>query len=435
MNVFFITIAIFLSLLILLAMGLPVAFSLIGISVLFMLIFFGPDSLYLIATSTFSQMRMEIIIAIPLFIFMSTVLQVSGIGEGLYEAMYKWIGRLRGGLAIGTVVACTIIAAITGLGGTGVILMGLLALPEMLKRNYSKSISLGSIVAGGALGPLIPPSAIMVLLGAYGNLSIGKLFTAGIIPGVIMSILFIIYIVIRANLNPEIAPAVPDEFRVTWKEKLLVLLKLILPIILIIVVLGSLYSGMCTPTEAAGLGAFGAIVCTAIHRRLNWKNLKEALTSSFTITVMVIWLLIGGSCYATFLGYAGVRDFVATALLKLPMGNMGIVLFMIVIAILLGMFIDSGAIVVICIPIFMPTIILMGIDPIWFGIIFTIALIIGYVSPPFGMNLFYMKGIAPPNITMGDIYRSVLPFCLIMLITLGLCILFPSVPMLLVNKM
>jgi len=435
MHVGLITIAVFIGLLILLGTGLPVAFSLMGISVLFMLIFFGPEPLCLIATSAFSQMRMEIIIAIPLFVFMSIVLQVSGIGEGLYDAMYKWMGRVRGGLAIGTIIASTLIAAMTGLGGTGVIIMGLLALPEMLKRNYNKQLSLGTIVAGGALGPLIPPSAIMVLLGAYSNLSIGKMFIGGIVPGLIMSVIFIIYIAVKAYLNPQIAPALEVELRVTWKEKFLCLRHLILPIVLIIVVLGSLYSGMCTPTEAAGFGAFGALVCTAIHRRLNWDTLKQALSSSLSITVMAIWLLIGGSCYATFLGYAGVRDFIASALLGLPIGNMGIVVLMMVIALVLGMFIDSGAIVVICIPIFMPVIKMMGIDPLWFGINFTIALIVGYISPPFGMNLFYMKGIAPEGITMVDIYRGAVPFCLMMVIVLVICMIFPSITMWLPNKM
>jgi tripartite ATP-independent transporter DctM subunit len=435
MHVGFITIAVFIGLLILLGTGLPVAFSLMGISVLFMLFFFGPEPLYLIATSAFSQMRMEIIIAIPLFVFMSTVLQVSGIGEGLYDAMYKWMGRVRGGLAIGTIIACTLIAAMTGLGGTGVIIMGLLALPEMLKRNYNKQLSLGTIVAGGALGPLIPPSAILVLLGAYSNLSIGKLFIGGIVPGVIMSVIFIIYVAVKAYLNPQIAPALGVELRITWKEKFLCLRHLILPIILIIVVLGSLYSGMCTPTEAAGFGAFGALVCTAIHRRLNWDTLKQALFSSLNITVMVIWLLIGGSCYATFLGYAGVRDFIASALVALPIGNMGIVVLMMVIALVLGMFIDSGAIVVICIPIFMPAIKMMGIDPLWFGINFIIALIVGFISPPFGMNLFYMKGIAPEGITMMDIYRGSVPFCVMMVIALVICMIFPSITMWLPNRM
>lgn len=429
MPIEYITILVCLAVVVLLALGLPIAFCLMGSAVMFTLIFLKPQALYLVVTAVFGQMRSEILVAIPLFIFMSTILEASGVGEGLYDAMYKWIGRLKGGLSIGTVLICTMIAAITGLGGTGVILMGLLALPEMRKRNYSKSMSLGPIVSGGALGPLIPPSALMILLGAYAQLSVGKLFMAGLFPGIIMSALFCLYIGIMAYLRPQTAPALPEELRATWGERLSSLRYIILPIILIIVVLGSIYTGMCTPTEAAGFGAFGALICAAINRRLNWGNLKKAVISCFGISVMVIWLIFGGWVFAAFLGTAGVRDFVAGMLIALPIGSFGVMLVMLAVALIMGMFLDGGAIVVICIPIFMPAIRAMGIDPLWFGLLFIVALIAGYITPPFGFNIFYLKGITPPDITMGDIYRSALPYIILMIITLIVCIAFPPLSM------
>lgn len=435
MSVEFITLLVLLSLFIALFLGLPVAFSLMGVSLLFSLIFLGPETMYIAFSATFGQMIKEIYIAVPLFVFMATVLEFSGIGSDLYDAMYKWMGSLRGGLAIGTVLMCTLIAAMTGLGGTGVIIAGLLGLPEMRKRNYDKSIAVGCIPPGGALGPLIPPSVLMIIVGGMAGVSIGKLFMGGVFPGILIAALFSLYIGLRCFFRPSLAPAATSEERITWKEKLISLRGVILPILLIIAVLGGIYSGACTPSEAAGVGAFGALVCAAIHRQLKWSNLKEALFSSLRINGMVLWLLIGGAMYSAFLSASGVGHFISDVLTGLPVAPFIILGILLFISLVLGMFIDGAAITMICIPIFVPIITHLGFDLLWFCLLFVISLIVGYISPPFGMNLFYMKGIAPEDVTMGDIYRSVLPYTGLMVIGLALCLLFPTIPLWLPSMM
>lgn len=425
MSITAIVILVMVSLIVGLLTGLPVAFCVFGIALLFTLIFLGPAALVMAFNSVFNVTTTDIFIAIPLFILMATVLQFSGIASALYALMYKWFAGLRGGLAIGTTFICTIIAAMTGLGGTGTVTMGMIAYPEMEKRGYSKSIMLGCIPTGGALGPLIPPSIIMIIIGGFASVSIGKMFIGGIIPGLFMAGLFMLYIGIRCGLRPELGPAIAIEERSTWGEKFSALRGLILPLMLIVVVLGSIYTGIATPTEAAGVGAFGALICAIINRQLNWENLKSALFTATRVTCMCFWLVIGGTAFSIFLGWTGGRHFIAEILTGLPLAPIGIIIVMQLIGLFLGMFMDAAAISVICVPMFMPVVLELGFDPLWFTLVLTINMIIGYITPPFGFNLFYLKGVVPPDVSMMDIYRAVIPFVGLMLIVLVVSVIFP----------
>jgi len=418
-----------------LATGIPIAFVLFGMPALLILILFEPQQLVTLYLSFWKIATTDIFIAAPLFILMAAVLETSGIARALFDMMYKWFAGFRGGLAIGTVVICTLIAATTGIGATGVVMMGMLAYPEMRRRGYNKSIALGCIPSGGALGPLIPPSVIMIIVAQFGRLSVGKMFIGGVFPGLLMSFLFIVYIAIRCYRNPHMAPALPVEERAAWREKFISLRGVILPVMLVILVLGSIYTGAATPTEAAGVGAFGAFICAAVNRQLNWQNTKTAVLRTLQTTSMVLWLVIGGQAFATLLGMTGVRHFIEESLLGAQLAPIVVIIIMMVIGLILGMFMDASAIIIICIPMFMPVVIGLGFDTLWFAILFTINVIIGYISPPFGANLFFTKGIVPPDVTMGDIYRSVIPYNLLMLVVLAVSILWPPLLTWLPNQM
>jgi len=418
-----------------LALGLPIAFCLLGLSILFMALFIDPKVLYTAYSAAFQVLIKDIYVAVPLFIFMATILQHSGMAERLYDAMYKWFAGLRGGLAIGTIVICTMIAAMTGVGATGTVTMGLLAFPEMEKRGYHKQVSLGCIPAGGSLGPLIPPSIIMIIIGGWTGISVGKLFFGGVFPGLLMSFLFIAYIIISGIRHPEMAPAVPPEERANWREKFVSLRGVILPIILIMTVLGTIFLGITTPSEAGGIGAFGALICAIIYRQLNWGMLKEAGMMALRVTCMLFWLIIGGSAFASLMTMSGVSNFISESLLAMNIAPIGILIMMMVIAFILGMLMDASAIIMICVPIFMPIVHGLGYDSLWFALLFTINMIIGYISPPFGMNLFYLKGIVPPYISTADIYRSAWPYVALQVLVLIVAIAWPPLCLWLPNIM
>ncbi len=435
MSVELLTLALIVSLFVFLFLGFPVAFSLIGVSFLFYFILEGPAAMYTLVSITLGTGMKDIYIAAPLFVFMAAVLEFSGLGIALYDAMYKWSASLSGGLAIGTIAMCTIIAACTGIGATGIVTIGMLALPEMLKRGYNKDLAVGCIPFGGALGPLIPPSVLMIIVGGFGAISIGRLFMGGVFPGLLASFLAIAYIYIKCRRNPTLAPALPPDARATWTEKLRALVLVLPTILLIIVVLGSLYAGVCTTSEAGGVGAIGALICAAIFRKLNWPNLKRGALMTLQVSAMLFWLLIGGGMFASIMSVAGISHSISNALAGMSIPPMGILAVMMVIVFILGMIMDGAAITMICMPIFLPVVIQLGIDTLWFGLLFTINLIIGYISPPFGMCLFYTKGITPPTITMADIYRASWPYVAVLVIVLILGIVFPDILLWLPNRM
>ncbi len=426
MSVEIVTLIIWGALLVLMFTGFSIAFSLLAVSVMGYAVFVGPSTLPNLYSVTYRSITLDIFIAVPLFLFMAVILQVSGVGERLYDSMHKWMGGVRGGLAIGTVIICTIIAAATGLGGTGTVMMGLLAFPEMMKRGYDKKTALGCIPAGGALGPLIPPSVPAILIGGLGGLSTGKLFMAGIIPGLLCSLFFCGFIAVRCFFNPKLGPPIPAEERAGWKEKFRSLKGVTGALVLIALVLGGIYTGAFTPSEAGGIGAVGALIIAAINGALNFKKIKEAVITTFRVNAMVMWIVIGGATFSSVCGITGITKFMSNLLVGLPLGPYAILLLMMFILFVEGMFIDGTAITMISLPVMLPVAIQLGFDPLWFGFLFNMNIIIGMITPPFGYNLFYMKGLNHKGVSMMDIYIGVLPYIPLMVLALILCIVFPQ---------
>ena len=407
--------------------GLPLAFVLGSIGVIFTYFLWGPFALMAIPANTMGVMQNFILSAIPLFIFMGLVMQKSGLASALYDTVHKWAGGLRGGLAMGTVVICMIFAAMTGTSGGATVSMGVLALPSMLDRGYDKSIVIGSIAAGGALGILIPPSVLMIVYALFANESVGALFAAGVFPGLLLGGAFILYIAIRCFFQKDIGPAIPADERPTWNEKMKALRSVVLPIALIFIVLGTIFFGVATPTEAAAIGALGSIICAFISGSMNWKVFKESSYETLKLSCMVVWIIIGGSCFAALYTAIGAVDFIKDVVDALPVSKY-VILFGIQLSFLfLGMLMDPGAIIMICTPVFVPLIKSLGFDPVWFGILFIMNMEMGYLTPPFGFNLFYMKAIVPQGVTMGDIYKAIIPFVLIQALCLLIIIIFPQI--------
>ena len=415
------------SLVALLMTGMPVAFALTGLSAIFLLIFMGPTALFMIVAAAFKQVEAEVFIAIPLFVLMAAVLQFSGMAESLYKTMHMWMGPIRGGLTIGTLFICAIIDALSGIGATATTTMGMIALPEMIKRGYHRRMAVGAITVGGALGPLIPPSVLMIIVGGYAQLSVGKLFVGGVLPGLLVVCAWSLYVTVRCIISPALGPSMSKEEQGTMIEKIKHLRHVILPLGLAGFIMGGIYTGIFTPTEAAGFGALGAVIISIIHRRFSISAMFEALRMALRVTCMILWLVIGGATYSTLVTVTGTSNLVTEVLAGLPFGTYGVILVMLFIVMVLGMFIDPVAISMICIPVFLPIIKLLGVDLLWFMLMFVMAVVIGYITPPFGLNLFYMKGVAPEGVSIMDIYLAATPYTIIMILCLGLCLVFPEI--------
>jgi tripartite ATP-independent transporter DctM subunit len=427
MSIEIITLLLFGALLLLLTLGLPLSFVLGGVGMVGCYFLWGEKGLFVAAAQAYGAMGKFTLLAIPLFIFMAMILERSGVAEDLYTMMHRWMGPLRGGLAIGTVLICTIFAAMAGISGAATVSMGLIALPAMLKRNYGKEIAMGSISGGGALGILIPPSVPMILYAALTGESVGGLFAGGIFPGILLALLFVLYIGIRCFLQPSLGPALPKEERASWEEKISSLRAVILPIIIILMVLGSIYGGVCTATEAAALGVLGAAISAAVYRKLTWVLIKEACYRTSNLTAMIIWILIGAYCFTSVYTATGAHELMEHLLLSIPGGRYAALFTMQAVFFILGCILDPAGIIMICTPVFVPVIESLGFDPLWFGVLFIMNMEMGYLTPPFGFNLFYMKAIAPPGVTMGDIYRSIFPFVMLQGLGLIIVIIFPSI--------
>lgn len=429
MSIEYLTLLVFGLFLVFLAMGLPVVFGLGGTAVIATYFLWGPQALHMVASRTFTNANSFVLLAIPMFIFMGCMLEKSGMAKDLYTMMYKWMGPIRGGLAIGTVTICAIFAAMVGITGAATVSMGLVALPSMLKHNYNKQIALGCVSAGGALGVLIPPSVLMIILGLYTNTSIGGLYAGGILPGILLAVMFNIYIFVACLIKPEWGPALPPEERATWKEKFIALKAVILPIVLIVGILGSIFMGAATPSEAAALGAVGSILCAAVYRTLNWPTLREACHVTLRLSCMVMWIIFGASVFTALYTAIGAHDLTRQLLSYLPGGRWGVVIGMQAMWMIMGCFLDPNGIIMITAPIFFPLINSLGFDPVWFGVLFVVNMEMGFLTPPFGFNLFYMQAIAPKGVVMTDIYKSIIPFVMIQAVGLVLCMIFPEIIM------
>lgn len=426
MSLEIITILYFACMFIALFLGLPVAFGLGGTAVIFAGIF-EPRYLLAIPKAFYYTPWSTILVTVPLFLFMGNLIRYSGIADAAYEAAYKLIGRLPGGLAVGTVQVCTIFAAITGITPPATITMGQIAYPSMMKFNYDRSIAIGSIGAGGALGALIPPSVPFIFYGLLAKVSIGGLFMAGLLPGLMLALFYSIYIVTRCTIQPHIGPALPAEMKFSGREKARAVLDIWPFAVLILLVLGSIWAGVATPAEAAAVGSTGALVINLVYRNLTWKILKESLASTLQLAGMGLWILIGANIFLNIFTALGSNQLLTSAVLSMPGGTMGILLMMMAIILLLGMVMDDWAIIMLCTPLFIPIIDQLGVDKIWFGVLFVVNIQIAYLTPPFGFVLFWMKGIMPPDVNMGDIYKSVWPFVALQLVGLTLIFLFPQI--------
>lgn len=435
MSIEIITLLIFGTLFLLLALGVPVAFALGAVGVGFTIFLWGTPALFNMALVIFKNMSSAILLAIPLFLLMANFLQHSGIADTAYETAYRWMGPLRGGLAMGTIVICTMFAAMSGVSGAATVTMGLIAIPSMLKRGYDKLIAVGTVAAGGVLGIIIPPSVIMILYASFTRESVGGLFFGGIIPGIIVASLHITYIGIRSYLQPHLAPAIAPEERAGWREKFVSLKAIILPVALIILVLGSIWTGAATPTEAAGVGALGALICAAIYRRANWRMLNDSIRTTLRITCMVLWIVAAATAFNSLYVAVGARELITNLILGLEVNPWFILIGMQLTLFFLGMIMDDYAIVMLAAPIYVPIIKVLGFNPLWFGILFILNMQMAYLTPPYGFNLFYLKGIVPKGVTMGDIYRSIVPFVAMQGIGLALVMIFPQLALFLPSIM
>lgn len=426
MSIELITVLYFLCLFLGLFLGLPVALGLGGTAVIFAAIF-EPRSLLAIPSAFYYTPWNGVLVTVPLFLFMGSLIRFSGIAEAAYDAVYKLIGHIPGGLAMGTVKVCTIFAAITGITPPATITMGQIAYPSMMKYKYNREIAIGAIGAGGALGALIPPSVPFIFYGLLAKVSIGGLFLGGVIPGLMLAAFYITYIGIRCKIQPHMGPALPDDEKFTGREKLHALLNIWPFMVLIFLVLGAIWGGIATPSEAAAFGATGAFLINIIYRKLTWQVLKDSLETTVKLTGMGLWILIGANIYLNIFNSLGCQELVTSLVLGMPGGQNGILLMMMFIILMLGMVMDDWAIIMLCTPLYIPIINELGIDKLWFGVLFIVNIQIAYLTPPFGFVLFWLKSVLPPDVSMGDVYKSVGPFIILQILGLSLVFIFPQI--------
>lgn len=410
----------------LLLLGYPVAFTLGAIAMLFGGIFLGANFFDLLPLRIWGIMTNFTLLAVPLFVFMGVVLEKSGIAEQLLDTMGRVFSSLRGGLAISVVLVGALLAATTGVVGASVVTMAVIALPSMLKHGYAPSLASGTIAASGTLGQIIPPSIILILLGDVIGVPVGELFIGAVVPGLLLIAAYMIYIFIIAWRHPHLAPAAPIPAHDLPGLVISVLKSLLPPLFLILAVLGSIFFGVASPTESAAVGALGALILAALHRRLNWDNLREAMQKTTQMTSMVFLIFIGATAFGlVFVGMGGDR-LILDIFSGLPGGKWTFLLLSMLLVFILGFFLDFIEICFIVVPVLAPVAIFMGIDPLWFALLIAINLQTSFLTPPFGFSLFYLKASAPPTLKLADIYRGIKPFVLIQLAVLVLLILMPG---------
>jgi tripartite ATP-independent transporter DctM subunit len=412
--------------------GFPIAFVIGSVSFFVGLIVFGPTTTFHILYSRFYDLSLNYpYLAVPLFTFMGVVLQHSGITKDLYQNLYEALGRLKGGLAIVTIIFGTILAACLGVIAASVTILTLIALGPMITRGYDKSIAAGTIVATGTLGILIPPSIMLVVYGPQAGISIGQMFMGAFFPGLILSGLYITYIVVRCNLNPSLGPSIPEEqlTKFTFKKFMKLIGSLAPPVVLMLAVLGTIFAGIAPPTEAAAMGCVASLLLALVYGKFSWGLVKHASMETLRVATFVV--IIAALCYA-YVGIfmnAGAGDVVSELILSVPGGRWASFAMIMIIVFLLGMFIEWIGIVFIIVPIFSPIFIELGFNPLWAGMMICINLQMAFQTPPMAMSIFVLKGTAAPELglTMNDIIKGVLPFVAIIMVTLTLCTIFPEI--------
>ena len=420
----------FISIFVLILYGYPVAFTLAGLSLLYAFCFLEPAVLAALPSRVMGVMNNYVLISVPLFIFMGIMLERSGLAAQLLETMAVLMGRIRGGLAVSVVLVGALLAASTGIVGATVVTMGLISLPTMLKRHYSTELATGTIAAAGTLGQIIPPSVVLVLLGSVLNVSVGDLFAAAFVPGFMLVGLYLAYILIVSALKPALAPAMPKEEIAAFMGPGFVgkvLKALVMPMVLIIAVLGSIFAGIASPTEAAALGAIGATLLTALQKKLNMSVLRHVMRETTHLTAMVFIILLGATTFSLVFREMNGDRFLVEWVQNANLSPYMFLLLVMLVVFVAGFFIDFIEIIFIIVPIAAPIFKAMGMDMIWIGVLLTINLQTSFLTPPFGFSLFYLKGVAPPEVRTAQIYRGIVPFLLIQLLLLFLVMFFPKI--------
>lgn len=405
-----------------------------GVSAIFSLLLWGKGGVGMPYHATFQLLVWYPLLTLPIFIYIGYMFSKSGIADDLYEMIHVWMGPVRGGLAIGTILLMSIISAINGLSVAGMAVGSTIALPEMLKRKYDKQMITGVIQAGSSLGIMIPPSVVLVLYGMIARQPVGQLWMAGFLPGFLLAGLFIIYIFIRCLIQPELGPALPPEERnIPFKQKIQLLKAGVVPVLIIFMMSGLFFLGITSLVESAAVGATIITIAALIKRRLTWDIMNEVLRETLSVSCMFMWIILAALSFGAIFDGLGAVHAIEELFLRYGFGRWGIMIMMQLSYLLMGMFLDDTAMLIIVAPLYVPLVIKLGFNPIWYGILYTITCQIAYLTPPFGYNLFLMRAMAPKEITLGDIYRSVIPFVLIMILGLAIVMIFPQIALFLPN--
>lgn len=418
--------------LLIIVLGMPIGFATGLIAVVFCGVFADINSLAIVTFRTYGFVNSYILLSVPMFLLMASILDKSGVAHDLYEALKIWAGGLPGGVAVMTLVAASVMAAMTGIIGGEVILLGLVALPQMLRLGYDSKLAIGVVCAGGSLGTMIPPSLVLVFYGLTTSTSIGDLFVASTVPGIMLALLYMAYVLVRCGLNPSLGPPAPPEIRnIPLSAKFGAMKKVVLPLLIIFSVLGSIYTGITSVSEAAAMGVAGVVVAAAIRRTLNYVMIRDSLFTTMSTCGLLIWLSIGANAMVGVYNLLGGIAYLKSIMTGLPLDPIGIILVMMLILLILGCFMDWFSIMLLTMPVFAPVVVALGYDLIWFGVLFNITMQVGYLSPPFGQAAFYLKSVTPPEISLNHIFNSMWPFIGLQVVGLALVLFVPDVALML----
>ncbi|MEQ5775250.1 MULTISPECIES: TRAP transporter large permease subunit [unclassified Thalassospira] len=420
------TLAMFVMLIGFLLTGMPLAFVTLLVALLFTIGWFGPMAVPLITSRVYSFVSSFVFVSVPMFVLMAALLDRSGIAKDLFEAMRLFGGRLKGGVAVQTIFVAVILAAMSGIIGGEIVLLGMIALPQMLRQGYDKNLAIGVVCAGGSLGTMVPPSIVLIIYGLTANVSIGDLFTSAFIPGFMLAGFYVAYVLFRCYFGKDIAPP-PRTETIPTEEKLRLLKGLFLPMVVVFCVLGSIYGGIASVTEASAVGVAGVIASTMLRGEFSLSMLKGAAMQTLTTCGMIVWIGIGASALVGVFNLMGGIDFVSGLITGISDEPMVVILFMMLILFILGMFLDWVGIALLTMPIFVPIVKDLGFDPIWFGVVFAMNMQVSFLSPPFGPAAFYLKSVAPPDISLGTIFKSLVPFICLQVLAVAILIIFPGI--------
>jgi tripartite ATP-independent transporter DctM subunit len=435
MNFELVAVLMFVSMLVMLLTGRHIFAVIGGVASAFALILWGKGGEGLAYHAAFNLLNWYPLLTLPMFIYMGYMFSKSGIADDLYQMFHVWMGPVNGGLSIGTIILMSIIAAMNGLSVAGMAIGTAIALPEMMKRKYNKIMVSGVIQAGSSLGIMIPPSVVLVLYGMIARQSVGRLWLAGVFPGILLSFLFILYILIRCFFQPQLGPALSKEERsIPIKEKLRLLRAGVLPVVIIFLMSGLFFMGVTSLVESSAVGAAITTLAALINKRLTWKGFTEVLKDTLSVSCMFMWVILAALAFGAIFDGLGAVHAIKGLFLEYGFGPWGVIFMMQLSYLIMGTFLDDTAMLIIVAPLYVPLVIELGFDPIWYGVLYTITCQIAYLSPPFGYNLFLMKAMAPKDFTLKDIYKSIIPFVGIMIVGLLIVMAFPKIALWLPSK-